>query len=371
MAFRAKPLFILHDLSGGGAERTTLQLLADLSSSGFEPTLFVLKHKGEFLSEVPSQIQFEWALEGNANLHSNWRSVLQRLLKFARMSDVIVGALELDATYFAYLASTMLRKPGIGWVHTVLQEELSEFSVLHVLAAKWIYPRLKMVVFPSQGAADSLSSLVSLERKRIAVIPSYVNISSLQNLAAEPIAGSASQIFVKPTVIGVGRLVPVKGLDILIRAHARLRRSGLDSNLLILGEGPLRGDLERLVDTLGVQNSVFMPGFVPNPYSLIKAADVFALSSRFEGLPLVLLEALGLGSAVVAADCPGGPSEVLDGGRYGLMVPRQDEVALASGISRMLTDRSFRLAFKERAVDRAAEFNREKLLSKWVRILSN
>lgn len=132
-------------------------------------------------------------------------------------------------------------------------------------------------------------------------------------------------------ILGVGRLTPAKDYPNLIRAFGLVKQQR-DARLMILGEGELRPELEALVDELGLNDSVALPGFVDNPYAYMAHASVFALSSFWEGLPTVLIEAVGIGTPVVSTDCKSGPREILDGGKYGILVPVQDSDALASGI---------------------------------------
>ncbi|HXD89727.1 MAG TPA: glycosyltransferase, partial [Candidatus Binataceae bacterium] len=365
-----KLLFILPNLNAGGAERTMLQLLGELSARGFEPTIFLITHEGEFLEDVPRGVRVEWGLEPGQKLYRNLPRIMRTLLRYARASDVVVGALEHESTYFAWLAGRMARRPVVGWIHAVMSEELRGLSPLHTRIGRQIYPRVERLVCPSQAAADSLGSMMTLDLAKLAIIPSHVDCDRLQTLARQPLPEWAAEIFRKPTVINVGRMVPSKGLDLLIRAHALMRGAGLDHNLLILGQGRSRGELENLAESLGVRASVFMPGFMRNPYALMKAAAVFALSSRFESLPLVLVEALAIGSAIVATDCQGGPREVLQRGRNGLMVAANDETALASGISRLLRDRAMRDELKTAAPIRARDFSADKVVPRWERLLT-
>jgi glycosyltransferase involved in cell wall biosynthesis len=138
-----------------------------------------------------------------------------------------------------------------------------------------------------------------------------------------------------PVILGVGRHRPQKGFDTLLRAFARVRQE-TPARLVILGEGPERPNLERLASELGVAADVDMPGFDPNPFRYMRRAGVFVLSSRYEGLPNVLIQALACGCPVVSTDCPSGPSEILDGGRYGALVPVDDVEAMAGAIVRAL-----------------------------------
>jgi len=138
-----------------------------------------------------------------------------------------------------------------------------------------------------------------------------------------------------PVILGVGRHHFQKGFDTLLRAFARVRQQ-MPARLVILGEGPERPNLERLAAELGVAADVDLPGFDPNPFRYMRWAGVFVLSSRYEGLPNVLIQALACGCPVVSTDCPSGPSEILDGGRYGALVPVDDVEAMAQAIVRAL-----------------------------------
>jgi glycosyltransferase involved in cell wall biosynthesis len=288
-----------------------------------------------------------------------------------RASDVVVGALELEATYFAWMCGRLLRRPVIGWVHAVMDEHLKELQAVHTHLAKLVYPRLDRLVVPSRGAADSLARVAALDRERINVIPSSVDVPLLAMRAAEPLPEWAVPVFEKPTLLAVGRLVPSKGFDVLLHAHARVRRDGIDHHLAIVGEGPMRDELEHLAVRLGVRGSVYLPGFSPNPWPLMKAADALILPSWFEGLSLVLLEALAVGTPVVATDCPGGPSDLLDHGRYGWLVPPRDVEGLALAVARLLRDPAQRDAMRTAGPARAREFGSERVLPLWESVLGS
>ena len=371
MGTSRKPLFVLPDLSAGGAEQSTLWLIEHLRARGIDPTLFLLRRRGAFLDRLDPSAKVVWALEDDASIHRNAAVVMRKLLASVRESDLVVGALELESTYFAWMCGRLLRRPVIGWVHAVMNEHLKELNAVHTHITRLVYPRLDRIVVPSQGAADSLARVAALDPERITVIPSSVDVPLLESRAAEPLPAWAVPVFGKPTLLGVGRLVPSKGFDVLLHAHARVRRDGLDHHLVIVGEGPMRGELERLTDRLGVRSSVHLPGFSPNPWALMKAADAFILPSWFEGLSLVVLEALGIGTPVVATDCPGGPSDLLDHGRYGWLVPPGDVESLALAVARLLRDPSARDAMRSAGPARAREFGPERVLPLWERVLGS
>jgi glycosyltransferase involved in cell wall biosynthesis len=140
----------------------------------------------------------------------------------------------------------------------------------------------------------------------------------------------------KPVVVAAGMLAPWKGFEELIDAFALVRDRGRDARLVILGEGPDRAKLEAKVDRLGLADRVRLPGHTLNPLAYFARADVFALSSRVEGMPNVLVEAMMCGCTVVATDCPTGPRELLQEGRFGYLVRPRDPAAIADGIEAAL-----------------------------------
>ena len=143
----------------------------------------------------------------------------------------------------------------------------------------------------------------------------------------------------EPIILGVGRLNEVKGFDDLIKAHKYLLMNNVKNKLIILGEGEQRGYLERLILELNVRDSVILKGFVDNPYKYMRSASVFVLSSKYEGFSVVIAEALSVGLPVVSTDCPSGPSEILEDGKYGLLSPVGDYEGLAMNIIETIQSR--------------------------------
>lgn len=198
-----------------------------------------------------------------------------------------------------------------------------------------LYRCADAVLVPSRGAAADLAMHARLPRDRIHVVPSPILGADMAGRAAAPIDDPWFEDPDVPVILGVGELSERKDFATLVRAHALLNRR-LSCRLLILGEGRRRRELEDLVQTLGTAASVRMPGFVTNPYPYMARAAAFALSSRWEGMPVVLIEALALGTPVVACDCPSGPRELLDDGRLGALVAVGDAEGLAAALERTL-----------------------------------
>jgi glycosyltransferase involved in cell wall biosynthesis len=193
------------------------------------------------------------------------------------------------------------------------------------------------VIAISDGVAEDVAATAHLPRGKIQTIYNPVVAPDLMTRARAAVQHPWLAPGAWPVVLGVGRLKPAKDFATLIRAFARVRRER-GAHLVILGEGEERPALEALARELGVDADVDLPGFVENPQAWMSRASLLALSSRWEGLANVLIEALACGCPVVSTDCPGGPGEVLDRGAFGRLVPVGDHAALADAIRAMLDE---------------------------------
>lgn len=199
------------------------------------------------------------------------------------------------------------------------------------------YPLNDGLIAVSHGVARDAASLIGIPADSIRVIYNPVVTPRLFSLASEPLEHAWFDDAQTPVILGVGRLEPQKNFASLIEAFAIVRRQR-PCRLVILGEGKLRGALAEQVRGLGLEADVELPGFVDNPYKYMSRASLFALSSSWEGIANSLVEALALGTPAVATDCPDGPAEVLDHGRYGPLVPVNDAAALADAMLRTLAE---------------------------------
>jgi glycosyltransferase involved in cell wall biosynthesis len=214
----------------------------------------------------------------------------------------------------------------------VAGQELSPwYRWLLIQLIKTFYRWASDVVVVSRGAADDFLRVTGLPPERVKVIYNPIVTPELRRKAKEALVHPWFAAGQPPVVLGVGRLSAQKDFGTLIHAFARVRET-CTARLMILGEGEDRPMLETLIASLGLQGDVEMPGFVANPYTYMTHARLFVLSSRWEGLPTVLVEALFCGLPVVATDCPSGPREILQGGQYGRLVPVGDVTALAQTI---------------------------------------
>ncbi|OGT14852.1 MAG: hypothetical protein A3J49_10870 [Gallionellales bacterium RIFCSPHIGHO2_02_FULL_57_16] len=338
---QSKIALLLPNLDGGGAGIFVIGLANQLAMDGFSVDLVLVGYDNASVRMLDGRIRI-------INLNSRGALLalipLVRYLKQARPTALIATSVHVNVV--AIIASLTLRNSVRVYVReTTTPSKDDQFKKKHIKAKilsvlrRWLYPLANKVIAPSHGVADDLSNYLNIPRKNIAVIPNGLNF----DLILEKAIGSIDHPFflnqTDPVIIGVGRLSAEKDFKTLIHAFRQvlLQRP---ARLVILGEGALRDELEDLIRVLGVEGRVALPGVVDNPYKYMHRASVFVLSSLYEGFPNVLLEALAVGTHVVATDCQSGPREILAGGRYGALVSVGDVEAMSSAIIAALDDKS-------------------------------
>ncbi len=324
-----------------------LRLVGHLVASGEAVDLVFGRAAGPFLREVPEGCR---VVDLGASRVALALPGLARYLRTSR-PRALVSALD-HANIIALMAARLARTgtPVVVSVRSTMSTHLARSSnwkerlFLAPLMRRW-YPSAAAVVAVSEGTAADLRELLQ-RRAPVTVIGNPVVTPALADLAA---AGITHPWFVEggvPVIVAVGRLTDQKGFDTLLDAFAQVR-SRMPARLWIAGQGVLAGALREQVRRLGLEADVELAGFVPNPFPYIRHARVFALRSRFEGLPTVLIEAMALGTRVVATDCPSGPAEILENGRWGRLVPVDDVPALAAALEDAITSPEWPVAGAE------------------------
>jgi glycosyltransferase involved in cell wall biosynthesis len=231
-------------------------------------------------------------------------------------------------------------------------------------ALRLLLPQAETIGAVSEGVASDLAATLGLPRSRVTVLYNPVVGEGLVARAAEATGHPWLERKEVPVVLAVGSLIERKDFPTLIQAFAQLVRRR-PARLIVLGEGPERPRLERLVGEFGLADLVALPGFVPNPLAYMAKADVLALSSRVEGMPTVIVEALACGTPIVATDCPHGPAELLGDGVYGRLVTVGDAAAFADALAATLAEPRD----PERQRSRAAEFAVDRAVEHYVRLI--
>ena len=381
---RRRLLFVLPELKGGGAQRVTLALLGELDRERYDCSLLVLGGDGyELTPFIPSHVRAlyppRWLPGGllAARLATAW---------FGRRHDLIIGGVEMRATFCAHFAAKLLRKPVIAWVHIAFEHWVAGFGRRHHSRSRAAYRDIEHVVFVAEGARASMARWLGYERSGWRVIPNLFSRDNYSRAAGRALPAETAALLermrTRPAVVAIGRLEQRKGFDLLIAAAAEARRRGSDFDVVILGEGDERAALERQARELGLLGSgsgsgsgagpgpcVFLPGYVPNPLPWLQAAQVFALSSRLEGLPTTIMEAMAAGTAVIATDCPSGPREMLAGGEAGVLVPMEDASAFAEGLHRLLSSPALREQYVARATQQLQSYSPAVVTAQWDQII--
>lgn len=352
-------LFFIHSLAGGGAERVMCHLLKHLDRSRFTAALVVMDKSGPYLSQLPDDIAvYDLGVQEENPLHfPRVVTGLRRIVREFR-PDILCSML-----WYANLAAVLATR-GIPGVKTVISERISTsyeienetvikpLQKIKGVLIRCLYPRADHVVAVSEGIAAELVDRFGVAARRCSFIHNPVDHNFLdqqRGLSEDPWRGSGIRL------LAMGRLSHQKGFDLLIQAVGRLSGT-CNLQLVILGEGGERSALEKLVAEEGLSGKVTLPGFSSNPYLWMNNAHIFVLSSRAEGFPNVLLEAMATGLPVVAADCKTGPRELLKGGEVCPLVPVEDVAKLAEAIAAVAGDIGHAAELGKWAERRAGDF---------------
>ena len=328
--------FFLPSLVSGGAERVVVNLVEGMTERGVPVDLVVSRAEGELRDQLSPAVRLV-----DLGAPRVRRSVpgLSAYLRRA-CPRALISALG-HANIAALLAARLAGRgtPVMVTVHSTLSQSPPRGGRLRVwvwsLLLHAFYRRATWVAAVSQGAADDFARLAGLPRDRIHVLYNPVITPGVMALAAQVPSHPWFEAGAPPVILGVGRLTPAKDFPTLLRAFAEVRRRR-PARLMIVGEGEERPALEALAAQLGLTDDLALPGFRADAVSFMRRAAIFVLSSAWEGLPTVLIEALAVGTRVVATDCRSGPREILQEGRLGALVPVGDAPALAEAILRAL-----------------------------------
>lgn len=337
MTMRAdRILLVLPSLDRGGGERVLLQLARSFLAAGREVHLAVLLGGGPLRGEVPDTAVLHELIDADhvtKGFTLAWRA-FPKLVSLLRTIEPRAVLSTMTGTNLLTALACMRASIDSRLVLREASSLVNARSVFKRQAMRWLYRRADAVIAVSNGVAEDLRGL-GVPGDRIRVIHNPVDRERLRCLAAG--GPTLSGVEGTPYVIALGRLTEAKDYSTLLRAYAAsaLRR---DHRLVIVGDGEERAKLENVVRELEIADRVLFAGALDNPFHVLADAALLVLSSRWEGYPNVLLEALALNVPVVATDCPHGPRELLGGGCRGRLVPVGDSIALAHAMDEEIAD---------------------------------
>lgn len=354
---------VLHDVRGGGAERMMLRIAKGMSDRGRNVDLVLVKAQGEFLKEIPDSVRL-------IDLNSpSVASAIPSMVRYIRKEAPTAILTALTHMNVAVAAARWLARSRAR----LILSERNQISRKAATVRPWrqrvvyagvrfAYPLADGVTAVSKGVATDLLQFARVKPQNVQVIynPAFSDevIDRSRELLNHPWFAEGEP----PVILAVGRLHHQKGFDVLLDAFSAVLAE-TPCRLIVLGEGEQRENLERQAKQLGIAGYVQFPGFVKNPYAYMGRAALFVLSSRWEGLPGALIEAMACGCAVVATDCPSGPAEIIENTMQGAIVPVEDSRALAAAMLEALpTPRG-------RGVDRARSFNTASAVDAYLEML--
>ncbi len=332
----------------GGAERVALNLCTGLCEKDYDVDLVLVNEQGTLIDEVPEEVRI---IDLGSSRVLKSIVPLRRYLQTQEPDILYTMMTELNVAAVIAHRFTHSRTRLVISEHntpTTSADGLKDKGLLRLLP--FTYPYADHVVTVSDGVRDDLLDVVNLPDEDVSVIYNPIDIDRIRVKADEPLDHQWLDDPNLNVILSAGRHAPQKGFDTLLRAFDRLDEP--NTRLILLGDGDERESLIELATELGIEDRTDFPGFVDNPFSYMAQADLFVLSSWYEGFGNVLIEAMAVGCPIVSTDCPSGPNEILDNGHYGALVPVKNDSAMATSIAECLENPTN----PDKLYDRANEF---------------
>lgn len=326
----------LPSLRGGGAERVMVKLANAFAALGHRVDLVLISSDGPYRAEVSEQVRI---------VDFAKTRVLSGLVPLARYLRRERPDALLSAMTHANVVALGAKLLAGGPTRVAVSERSAPSLNLRGGRANWIlrrtmrllYPGADVIISVSQGVSRELRDDYGIPSEKLAVVYNPIDAEKIRLLMREPVSHPWMAAKETPVILAAGRLNVAKDYPTLLRAFALLSRR-LPARLVILGQGEDEQSLKKTADDLGIASDVLFAGFQANPFAWMHRCDVYVMSSIWEGLPGSLLEALACGARVVSTDCPSGPREILEDGKWGRLVPTGNPEALAAAMEAALSE---------------------------------
>ncbi len=353
--------FVTSSLIAGGAERV-LSIMANYwATKGYAISFITLDSRDADFYILDLQVQ-RYALALLHGSNSPWGILRKHILRLfwirhavkETQPDVVICFMD-RMNIATLIATRWLSVPVI--ISERVNPERHKIGVFWGILRRLMYPYANILVVQTEAVQKWARR--HLPDDRIIIIPNPLEETERSPSLNCPIALPPKYI------VAMGRMVPQKGFDMLLSAFARLAEAFDNWELIILGDGSERNQLQQQAKELGIQHRLHMPGKVSPPDQILEQAEIFILSSRYEGFPNALLEAMRAGVAVISFNCPSGPAEIIHHGVDGLLVPAQDTDALAQAMTTLMQDEKLRKSLARQAVSVKERFSLEKIMGHW------
>jgi GalNAc-alpha-(1->4)-GalNAc-alpha-(1->3)-diNAcBac-PP-undecaprenol alpha-1,4-N-acetyl-D-galactosaminyltransferase len=357
-----KITFVIPSLTGGGAERALVLVAKALTNKGYQVTVITQSGSENDFYDLSNEVK-RLALGVMTSSKSFMNAVLNNIYIIKKLKkaicntqpDVVVSFLPQNNVQ----TILSLLNTGIPVIATEQNDyNKSFYGISWAILQRLTYPLANKLVSVSLGVDSGFNWLPNTKR---AVIynPAF-------KIEAEDVAIDLAEYNPeKQFIMSMGRLDNQKGFDILLSSFAKIHNDHPNWQLMILGEGKERSELERQREELGLSGRVILPGAIRNPFPVLKKANLFVMSSRYEGFPMAHCEAMACGLPIIATDCPSGPREIIREGVDGMLVPNEDVSALAKAMDYLINDEKQRKKLASNAPEVVERFGLEKVVNSW------
>jgi glycosyltransferase involved in cell wall biosynthesis len=366
MAKKIKILLIISALRHGGAERVITYIASYLNKEKYEITLVLYEKKGEFLAEIPEWVRIYDLQKKNAL--DLFKMIFRSRRVITDVKPDIVLSFLFYTNIITSIAVLLLRKN----FKTILSERSYPPEYLRRIPFGWFKKWLITISYRNADliVTNSKKTEIALEQKfhvRSEMVKTIYNPIDLKRIIRKSKESITHPFFEKNSkvIISVGRLAEPKKFDRLLRVFASVKKNNDKVFLIVIGEGVLRPDLCELAVKLKVNKSVEFVGFKENPWAWISRADIFVLSSDYEGFPNVLLESMACKTPIVSTDCLSGPGEIITNGENGLLVPTLDEEGMVVAVNALLNDKGLRKKYSDKGFKSIEEFGISKIIPQY------
>ncbi|MEW6606961.1 MAG: glycosyltransferase [bacterium] len=374
---RAKIAVIMPTLQCGGAQKVVITIGNKLIEKGLN--VDIILYKRIITCPVPFKGNIISIFNNNVRLRKHPFFLTKKIINILKEYNIVVGGLGLDSSFLAMIWGRLSNKKTVSLVHIHISESINGvlrnlkglkgllFKIWTIILYRFISKFVSKFVCVSEEIKQDLIKSFKLPSKKMKVILNPLDIADTRMRACEELSEEQKVIFEKPTIIFVGRMEYRKGLDFLLKAF-RILLENHNVNLIIVGEQDIT-PYKILVNELGIEKNVFFLGLQENQYKFMARSKVLVFPSRYEGFGVVLVEAMACGIPVIASDCPCGPSEILDRGKYGILVGVGDIDGLAKNIELLLTNNNLHEKFSTLGKQRAEDFDIDTLINHYMDIL--
>ncbi len=373
---QSKIAVFIPNLCGGGAERAMLNLVTEFTKRGTPIDFVTIEAKGPYVNFLPKEVHL---IELQPQLFKHLSLLQSRFLQLLKHIAIVASLVKhikksnihilLTTLRVSNIISLIIKKYFIKEIMLIVRIE-NTLSIESSKSKSWktrfvtkilksLLPIANAIIVNSKGSSDDIKLHIPTVSHLVHIIYNPIVSSNIKTQAVRPIHHPWIGDTGFNLILSVGRLEPQKDLATLLKAFAELIKLQ-SSRLIILGQGPEEHNLKKISNNLGIKSFVDFVGFQLNPFSWMAKADVFVLSSLFEGLPNALIEAMACGTPVVSTNCHSGPREILKGGKLGKLVPVGDYKELASAVMETLKKPIASTLLMKRAQDFSIDLSTDK-----------